>query len=60
MTQKYIHNNRFHDLFMRFLVWREHHISERTFLIFLALLVGVFGGWRLSCLSSSYTPYRER
>lgn len=44
MTQKYIHNNRFHDLFMRFLVWREHHISERTFLIFLALLVGVFGG----------------
>jgi len=31
-------------MFMRFLVWREHHISERTFLIFLALLVGVFGG----------------
>ena len=29
---------------MRFIVWREHHISERTFLIFLALLVGVFGG----------------
>lgn len=44
MSQKYIHNNRFNDMFMRFLVWREHHISERTFLIFLALLVGVFGG----------------
>ncbi|MCM1033680.1 MAG: chloride channel protein [Odoribacter sp.] len=29
---------------MRFLQWREKHISERTFLIFLALLVGVFGG----------------
>ena len=44
MSQKYIHNNRLNDMFMRFLVWREHHISERTFLIFLALLVGVFGG----------------
>ncbi len=31
-------------MFMRFLVWRERHISERNFLVFLALLVGVFGG----------------
>ena len=44
MTQKYIHSGPIHDAFMRFLVWREHHISERTFLIFLALLVGIFGG----------------
>lgn len=44
MTQRYIHNNRLNDAFMRFLVWREHHVSERTFLIFLALLVGIFGG----------------
>lgn len=44
MTQKYIHTGRLQDAFMRFLVWREHHISERTFLIFLALLVGIFGG----------------
>jgi len=29
---------------MRFLQWREHHIGERTFLVFLALLVGVLGG----------------
>lgn len=29
---------------MRFLIWRERHISERKFVIFLALLVGVFGG----------------
>lgn len=29
---------------MKFLIWREHHISERKFVIFLALLVGVFGG----------------
>lgn len=29
---------------MRFLQWRERHISERTFLVFVALLVGIFGG----------------
>ena len=39
MSQKYIHNHRLNDLFMRFVVWREHNISERTFLIFLALLL---------------------
>lgn len=44
MSQKYIHNNKLNDLLMRFIVWREHHIPERTFLVFLALLVGVFGG----------------
>lgn len=44
MTQRYIHNNRANDLFMKFLVWREHNISERTFLMFLALIVGVLGG----------------
>lgn len=44
MTQKYIHSGPIHEAFMRFLVWREHHISERNFLIFLALLVGVVGG----------------
>lgn len=44
MTQRYIHNNRLNDWFMRLVVWREHHISERTFLVFLALLVGVFAG----------------
>lgn len=29
---------------MRFLQWRERHISERTFVIFLALFVGIFAG----------------
>lgn len=29
---------------MRFLQWREQHIGERTFVVFLALLVGVFAG----------------
>ena len=44
MTQRYIHNSRINTAFMRFLIWRERHISERKFVIFLALLVGVFGG----------------
>ena len=36
--------NRFHEAFMRFLVWREQHVKERTFIMFLALLVGILGG----------------
>ena len=36
--------NRFHEAFMRFLVWREQHVKERTFTMFLALLVGILGG----------------
>ncbi len=44
MTQKYIHNNKLNDWFMRFLAWRENHISERNFLIILSLLVGVVCG----------------
>ena len=44
MTQKYIHTGRLNDLFMRFLQWRERHINERTFVIFLALLVGIIAG----------------
>ena len=31
-------------MFMRFLVWREHHIDERTFVVFLALVVGTVAG----------------
>lgn len=30
--------------FLALLVWRERHIKERTFVIILALLVGIFGG----------------
>ncbi len=44
MTQRYIHHGRINAAFMRFLHWREKHISERRFVLFLALLVGVFGG----------------
>lgn len=33
------------DLFMRFLLWRERHVKEKTFVIFLSLIVGVVGGF---------------
>ena len=44
MTQRYIHHSKAHAAFMKFVHWRERHISERTFVIFLALVVGVLGG----------------
>ena len=31
-------------MFLRFLAWREAHVKEKTFVIFLAFLVGIFGG----------------
>lgn len=31
----------FQDAFMVFLMWRERHIKEKTFVIILALLVGI-------------------
>ena len=34
----------FEAAFMRLLVWRERHIKEKTFVIILALAVGIFGG----------------
>lgn len=37
-------HSRVNDAFMRFLVWREKHVKERTFIMFLALLVGVLAG----------------
>lgn len=37
-------HRRFHDAFMRFLIWREAHVSERNFTIILALVVGVLCG----------------
>ncbi len=33
-----------HEMFMRFLLWREKHVKERDFLLFVAFLVGIFGG----------------
>ena len=30
--------------FLKFLAWREAHVKEKTFVIFLSLLVGIFAG----------------
>lgn len=35
---------------MRFVIWREHHIKEKTFVIFLALIVGIVGGFAAQLL----------
>ena len=32
------------DLFLRFVLWREKHVKEKTFVLFVAFLVGLFGG----------------
>lgn len=32
------------EAFMKFLMWREHHIKEKNFVIILALFVGIFSG----------------
>ena len=39
-------------LFMRFLIWRERHVKEKTFVIFLSLVVGVLGGFAALILKS--------
>lgn len=44
MTQKYIHKSKAHEWFLKLVTWRQRHISERKFLVFLALIVGVVGG----------------
>lgn len=33
------------DGFLSALLWREKHIKERTFVVILALIVGLFGGF---------------
>ena len=35
---------RIHDVFLSFLIWREKHVKERDFVIFLSLVTGVLGG----------------
>ena len=36
--------SRVQEAFFRFLMWRERHVKERTFILFVAFLVGIFGG----------------
>ena len=37
-------HNRFTDLWLKFVIWREHHIGEKNFLVLLSLIVGVICG----------------
>ncbi len=36
--------SRVQEAFFKFLMWRERHVKERTFILFVAFLVGIFGG----------------
>lgn len=49
MAYKETHNW-FTDWWMKVVIWREHHIKERTFVVFLALVVGIFGGFAAQLL----------
>lgn len=66
MTQKYIHKSRAFEWLLRFVKWRERHISENTFLLFLALLVGIFCGlaaqvlkYLIHTISSTLTAHAD-
>ena len=49
MAYKETHN-RFTDWWMKVVIWREHHIKEKTFVIMLALLIGIIGGFAAQLL----------
>lgn len=49
MAYKETHN-RLTDLWMKFVIWREHHIKESKFVIFLALIVGIVCGFAAQLL----------
>ncbi len=44
--------DRMHDVFMSFLLWREKHITEKTFVVILSLIVGILGGFAALILKS--------
>lgn len=43
-------HNRFTDLWMKLVIWREHHIREKSFLLILAIFVGVCCGFAAQLL----------
>lgn len=43
-------HNRFTDLWLKLVIWREHHIREKSFLLILALFVGVCCGFAAQLL----------
>lgn len=53
---------RVHELWLRFLLWREKHVKERTFVIVLSLVVGIVAGlaamvlkWLIHLISGALT-----
>ena len=57
-------SGRIHGLFMKLVLWREKHIGEKPFVIFLALLVGLLGGiaalilkWLIHSISTLLTSH---
>lgn len=49
MAYKETHN-RFTELWLKFVIWREHHINEKNFVLVLALIVGVICGFAAQLL----------
>lgn len=37
-------HNKFTDAWLRFVIWREHHIKEKNFVVLLSLVVGIICG----------------
>ncbi len=66
MTQRYIHKSRLFDWLLKFVRWRERHIKESTFLLFLAFFVGIFCGlaaqvlkYLIHTISSTLTSHAD-
>ena len=49
MAYKETHN-RLTDAWMQIVMWREHHIKENNFMIFLALVIGIICGFAAQLL----------
>ncbi len=44
------HHNRFTEMWMRFLMWRQRHVKERTLLMLLSIVVGIICGFAAQLL----------
>lgn len=49
MAYKETHN-KFTELWLKLVIWREHHIKEKTFMLILALVIGVICGFAAQLL----------
>jgi len=44
MASPQTHTRHVPEWFMKFLIWRERHVKEKTFVVYLAFIVGICGG----------------